>query len=54
MRKSYAIPDVLKRAGLTTKDVDVYEINEAFASQAGYCINKLGLGILFSFFIPFF
>jgi len=40
---AYAIPDVLKKAGLSTKDIDVYEINEAFASQAGYCVNKLGL-----------
>ena len=24
-------------------DVDVYEINEAFASQAFYCVNKLGI-----------
>lgn len=40
---AFAIPDVLKRAGLSTKDVDVYEINEAFASQASFCINKLGL-----------
>jgi len=40
---AYAIPDVLKKTGLTTKDIDVFEINEAFASQATYCINKLGL-----------
>jgi len=40
---AYAIPAVLKQAGLTTKDIDVYEINEAFASQATYCVNKLGL-----------
>jgi len=40
---AYAIPEVLKKAGLTTKDIDVYEINEAFASQATYCVNKLGL-----------
>jgi acetyl-CoA acetyltransferases len=31
---AYAIPKVLKMAGLTTKDIDVFEINEAFASQA--------------------
>jgi acetyl-CoA acyltransferase len=39
----YAIPKVLKLAGLTTKDIDLYEINEAFASQALYCIRELGL-----------
>jgi acetyl-CoA acyltransferase len=39
----YAIPKVLKLAGLTTKDIDVFEINEAFASQALYCIRELGL-----------
>lgn len=38
-----AIPQVLKQAKLTKEDVDVYEINEAFASQAVYCVNKLGL-----------
>ncbi|MDD9303100.1 MAG: thiolase family protein [Desulfobacter sp.] len=39
----YAIPAVLKRAGLTIDDIDIYEINEAFASQALYCIRELGL-----------
>ena len=29
---AYAIPKVLKKCGLTVKDVDVFEINEAFAS----------------------
>lgn len=32
-----AIPAALKKAGLDVKDVDVFEINEAFASQASYC-----------------
>ena len=32
---SVAIPDVVRRAGLSLDDVDVYEINEAFASQVG-------------------
>ena len=36
-----AIPPALKKAGLTINDVDVYEINEAFASQATYCVNEL-------------
>ncbi len=40
---SYAIPKVLKMAGLTTKDIDVFEINEAFASQCLYSIRQLGL-----------
>ncbi|XP_058146628.1 3-ketoacyl-CoA thiolase, peroxisomal isoform X2 [Dasypus novemcinctus] len=30
-------------AGLTVDDVDIFEINEAFASQAVYCVEKLGL-----------
>jgi acetyl-CoA acyltransferase 1 len=40
---AFAIPDVLAKAGLTTSDIDLYEINEAFASQAVYCVKKLGL-----------
>jgi acetyl-CoA acyltransferase len=40
---AYAIPKVLKMAGLTSKDIDVFEINEAFASQALYSIRKVGL-----------
>ncbi|KUG21882.1 3-ketoacyl-coa thiolase [hydrocarbon metagenome] len=39
----YAIPKVLKLAGLATKDIDLFEINEAFASQALYCIRELGI-----------
>lgn len=39
----YAIPRVLKMAGLTARDIDVFEINEAFAAQALYCIRVLGL-----------
>lgn len=38
-----AIPKVLKQAGLTTKDIDVFEINEAFASQAIYSIRAIGI-----------
>ncbi|XP_062362006.1 3-ketoacyl-CoA thiolase, peroxisomal isoform X3 [Cinclus cinclus] len=30
-------------AGLTLNDIDIYEINEAFASQAVYCVEKLGI-----------
>ena len=38
-----AVPKVLKRAGLTIDDMDVIEINEAFASQALACIRELKL-----------
>ena len=40
---AYAIPKVLKMAGLTPKDIDVYEINEAFASQAIYSCRSVGI-----------
>ncbi|XP_040209316.1 3-ketoacyl-CoA thiolase, peroxisomal [Rana temporaria] len=40
---AYAIPVALEKAGLTIDDIDVYEINEAFASQAVYCVEKLGI-----------
>lgn len=40
---AYAIPAALEQAGLTVDDVDVFEINEAFASQAVYCVEKLGI-----------
>ncbi|KJS33014.1 MAG: acetyl-CoA acetyltransferase [Desulfatitalea sp. BRH_c12] len=39
----YAIPKLLQLAGLTVDDIGVWEINEAFASQALYCIRELGL-----------
>jgi len=39
----YAIPKVLEQAGMTIDDIDIYEINEAFASQALYCIRELDL-----------
>jgi len=38
-----AIPAALKKAGLTIADIDIFEVNEAFASQALYCVNKLGI-----------
>ncbi|KAF2812305.1 thiolase [Mytilinidion resinicola] len=38
-----AIPVVLAKTGLDKGEVDIYEINEAFASQCLYCINELGL-----------
>jgi acetyl-CoA acyltransferase 1 len=39
----FAIPDALKQCGLSVGDIDVWEINEAFASQAVYCVKKLGI-----------
>jgi acetyl-CoA acyltransferase len=39
----YAIPKLLDKAGLTIDEIGVWEINEAFASQALYCIRELGL-----------
>ncbi len=39
----YAIPKALKIAGLSMDDIDVFELNEAFASQALACVRELGL-----------
>jgi len=39
----YAIPKVLKQAGLKLEDIDLFEINEAFASQAIHCCKELGM-----------
>ncbi|KAF8871681.1 Thiolase, N-terminal domain-containing protein [Infundibulicybe gibba] len=39
---AYAIPRVLGKAGLSKEDIDFYEINEAFASQAVYSVNLHG------------
>ena len=38
-----AIPKLLHQVGIKTTDIGVWEINEAFASQALYCIRELGL-----------
>jgi acetyl-CoA acetyltransferase family protein len=38
-----AIPEATRKAGLRVQDVDLFELNEAFASQATYCAEKLGL-----------
>jgi len=38
---AYAIPPALAKAHLSVKDIDVFEINEAFASQAKYCADYL-------------
>jgi acetyl-CoA acyltransferase 1 len=40
---AFAIPAALSKAGLDVKDIDIFEINEAFASQAAYCVKKLGV-----------
>ena len=39
----YAIPKVLEQTGLKVEDIDVFELNEAFATQALHCIKELGL-----------
>uniref|UniRef100_A0A7S2W0E2 acetyl-CoA C-acyltransferase n=1 Tax=Eucampia antarctica TaxID=49252 RepID=A0A7S2W0E2_9STRA len=38
-----AIPAALQKVSLNTNDIDVFEINEAFASQASWCINELNI-----------
>lgn len=40
-----AIPKLLSATGIRVEDVGLWEINEAFASQALYCIRKLELGM---------
>jgi acetyl-CoA acetyltransferase family protein len=39
----YAVPRLLKRQGLQVGDIDVWELNEAFASQVIYCRDTLGI-----------
>ena len=39
----FAVPKLLKRHGLTVDDIDLWELNEAFASQAIYCQQTLGI-----------
>ena len=39
----FAIPKVLKKLGLTVADIDLWELNEAFAVQVIYCRDKLGI-----------
>lgn len=39
----YAVPKLLKRFGLSVNDIDLWEINEAFASQVLYCRDALGI-----------
>ena len=40
---AYAIPAALQNCGLGLNDIDIFEVNEAFASQASYCVKKLGI-----------
>jgi acetyl-CoA C-acetyltransferase len=39
----YAVPKLLKQAGLTVDDIGIWELNEAFASQVLYCRDELGI-----------
>jgi acetyl-CoA acetyltransferase family protein len=39
----FAVPKLLKRAGLRLEDIDLWELNEAFAVQVVYCRDRLGL-----------
>ncbi len=38
-----AVPKLLERTGLSLEDIDLFELNEAFASQSVYCVKELGL-----------
>jgi acetyl-CoA acetyltransferase family protein len=39
----FAVPRLLQKHGLKIDDIDVWELNEAFASQVVYCRDRLGL-----------
>jgi acetyl-CoA C-acetyltransferase len=39
----FAVPKLLKRAGLTVDDIGLWELNEAFAVQVLYCMDRLGI-----------
>ena len=39
----FAVPKLLKRFGLTVEDIDLWELNEAFAVQVIYCRDRLGI-----------
>ena len=39
----FAVPRLLERHGLKVEDIDLWELNEAFASQALYCQRRLGI-----------
>ena len=39
----FAVPKLLERAGLTVDDIGLWELNEAFAVQVLYCVDRLGI-----------
>ena len=39
----FAVPKLLKRQGVRMDDIDIWELNEAFASQVVYCRDRLGI-----------
>ena len=39
----FAVPRLLERQGLTVDDIDIWELNEAFASQVVYCRDRLSI-----------
>jgi acetyl-CoA C-acetyltransferase len=39
----FAVPKLLKNAGLTVDDIGLWELNEAFAVQVLYCMDRLGI-----------
>ncbi|AHW65596.1 3-ketoacyl-CoA thiolase/acetyl-CoA acetyltransferase [Corynebacterium glyciniphilum AJ 3170] len=39
----FAVPKLLQQHGLSVDDIDLWELNEAFASQAVYCRDQLGI-----------
>src|SRR5229473_6323878 len=39
----YAVPKLLRRAGLKIEEIDIWELNEAFAVQVVYCFHHLGI-----------
>ncbi|MFN5157776.1 MAG: acetyl-CoA C-acyltransferase [Betaproteobacteria bacterium] len=39
----FAVPKLLKRLGLTVDDIDLWELNEAFAVQVLYCADRIGI-----------
>ena len=41
----FAVPKLLKRHGLTVDDIDLWELNEAFAVQVIYCADKLNIPV---------
>jgi acetyl-CoA C-acetyltransferase len=42
----FAVPKLLKKAGLKVSDIDLWELNEAFAVQVLYCRDTLGIPLI--------